>query len=80
VFNEITVKSSVKPQAIEQKISAAFQRNARLDARQITVTATDGTAHLYGHVRSLGEKWVAADTAFDAPGVVSVDNQLSVVP
>jgi len=45
VFNEITVKSSIKPQAIEQKISAAFQRNARLDARQITVTATDGTAH-----------------------------------
>jgi osmotically-inducible protein OsmY len=44
------------------------------------VTATDGTAHLYGHVHSLGGKRAAADAAFNATGVVSVDNQLTIVP
>ena len=51
VVNEITVRPLIKSHAVEQEINDAFQRNALLDARQITVTVSDGTAHLSGHVQ-----------------------------
>jgi osmotically-inducible protein OsmY len=80
VVNEITVRPLIKPHAVEQEISDAFQRNALLDAHQITVTASDGTAHLYGHVHSIAEKRAATTAALNAPGIVAVDNHLEVVP
>ena len=51
VVNEITVRPLIKSHAVEQEINDAFQRNTLLDARQITVTVSDGTAHLSGHVQ-----------------------------
>lgn len=80
VLNEVKIKSRVNPSAVEQQIKNAFVRNARFDARQITVTASDGTAHLSGHVHSLAEKRTAEAAANCAPGVISVDDHLAVVP
>jgi osmotically-inducible protein OsmY len=80
VVNDITVKPGIKPHSVAQEISNAFQRNALLDARQITVTASDGTAHLSGHVQSIAEKRAATAAALNAPGIVAVDNHLKVVP
>jgi hypothetical protein len=45
VVNQITVRSRIKPHAVEQGIGDAFQRNALVDARQITVTTEDGTPY-----------------------------------
>jgi osmotically-inducible protein OsmY len=80
VSNEIIVKPRIKPHAVEQEISDAFQRNALLDARQITVTVSDGTAHLSGHVQSIAEKHAATAAALNVPGIVAFDNHLKVVP
>jgi osmotically-inducible protein OsmY len=44
------------------------------------MTASDGTAHLYGHVHSIAEKRAATTAALNAPGIVAVDNHLEVVP
>ena len=70
----------IKPHAVEQGISDAFQRNALQDARRITVTASDGTAHLDGHVHSIAGKRAATIAALNASGVVAVANHLKVVP
>lgn len=80
VVNEIIVQPRIKPRAVKQEIGDSFRRNALLDARQITVTASDGTAHLYGHVHSIAEKRAASTAALNAPGVVAVDNDLRVTP
>jgi osmotically-inducible protein OsmY len=80
VVNDITIAPRARPEAIERRITDAFERNARLDARQITVTATNGTAHLYGSVHSIAEKRAARAAASSAPGVDHVDDQLTVYP
>jgi osmotically-inducible protein OsmY len=74
------VRPRIKPHAVEQKISDVFQRNALLDARQITVTVSDGTAHLSGYVQSIAEKHAATAAALNVPGIVAFDNHLKVVP
>jgi len=53
--NQITVKPLVKPQNIKDKIVSAFQRNALLDSRRITVETRGGCVILSGSVRSWGE-------------------------
>ena len=53
--NQITVKPTVKPQDVKGKIVSAFQRNALLDSRRITVETRGGRVILSGSVRSWGE-------------------------
>jgi osmotically-inducible protein OsmY len=80
VSNLITVKPSVKPEQIEQRIASAIRRMANLDADQITVTTTNGTVQLRGRVHSWYEKQLAEREAKSAPGVTRVDNEIAVVP
>jgi osmotically-inducible protein OsmY len=74
------LKPKVKSAQIERRIADAIKRMANLDAKQITVTATDGTVHLQGRVHSWYEKRLAEQEAASAPGVSKVDNQITVVP
>lgn len=78
VFNLITVKPRVKTPEIKDKISAAFKRNAKLDANRINVVAADGKVTLSGRVHS----WLAHDEAvriaWAAPGVAKVEDQITV--
>jgi hypothetical protein len=53
--NQITVKPTVKPQDIKDKIVSAFQRNALLDSRRIKIETRGGKVILSGIVRSWGE-------------------------
>jgi osmotically-inducible protein OsmY len=80
VSNLITVKPKVKPEQVEQRIANAIRRMADLDADQITVTTTNGTVHLHGRVHSWYEKELAEREARSAPGVMYVDNEITVVP
>jgi osmotically-inducible protein OsmY len=80
VTNEITVKSKPKAADLRKRIEDAFTRAADLDARQIQVTISDGTAHLNGHVHSLREAKIARSAVIAAPGVSRVDDRLSVIP
>ena len=76
--NFLLVKPTTSPVDIKQKIAAAFQRHANLEAELITVDIVDGKAILRGHVRSMAEKEDAAVAAWSAPGISMVDNQLEV--
>ena len=80
VFNQIEVKPTLTPYDIQRRIVEALHRHADVDARRIHVETLAGTVILSGVVRSWTEQDEAVRAAWSAPGVVAVDNRLSVVP
>jgi osmotically-inducible protein OsmY len=80
VTNNITVKPRVKSADVRDKIEAAFKRSAEIDARRISVAAEDGKVILSGNVHSWAERREAERAAWAAPGVILVDDRLTIVP
>lgn len=78
VTNLITVKPAASPTDLKKKIEDALVRSAQLDANAITVEVQGSKAILKGKVRSWAEKREAERAAWLAPGITSVDNQISV--
>ncbi|MCQ6958752.1 BON domain-containing protein [Mucilaginibacter aquariorum] len=78
VFNLITIKPKLSPFELEQKISAAFRRNATVDASKINVSTIGDKVILTGKVRSAAESDDAEDVAWEAAGVRHVENKLVV--
>jgi len=80
VTNSIGIKSKVTPTQAKGKIEDAFRRNADLDARRIAVDTYDDKVTLRGSVSSWSKRKAAESAAWAAPGVTSVDDQLTVMP
>jgi osmotically-inducible protein OsmY len=80
VTNAIVVKPHVKASDVQAKIEAAFRRSAEIDARRVSVAVHDSKITLSGNVRSWAEREEAEKAAWAAPGVVEVDDRLTVVP
>ena len=79
VSNLITVKPGATPSDLKKKIEDALVRNAQIDAERITVEVQGSKAILRGKVRSWAELQEAERVAWLAPGITSVDNQISLV-
>lgn len=77
VSNLITVKPAATPSDLKRKIEDALVRNAQVDAERITVEVQGSKAVLRGKVRSWAEREEAERVAWLAPGITSVDNQIS---
>lgn len=78
VSNLITVAVHPAPSDIKQRIERALVRNADIDAHTITVLIEGNVATLKGTVHSYAEKVAAEHTAWLAPGIVMVDNQITI--
>jgi osmotically-inducible protein OsmY len=78
VTNLITVKPRIKPSDVKEKIEQALIRSAKTDADRITVDVEGSTVTLRGTVHSFAEKEEAERAAWQAPGVISVKNQIRV--
>jgi osmotically-inducible protein OsmY len=78
--NEIRVKPPVKPLDVRDEIESAFRRNALLDSRRVTVETRGSSVILSGRVRNWAERAEAQWTAWAAPGVSEVENNIIISP
>ena len=63
---------------IKHRIEDAFRRIAQVDADRISVDTHGSDVTLRGEVRSWAERDQAQRTAWSAPGVTNVKNELTV--
>jgi osmotically-inducible protein OsmY len=78
VTNLVTITQRPAPAEIKKKIEEALTRTAQSDAQKITVEVEGSKVILKGTVRSWAEREEAARQAWAAPGVISVDNRITI--
>ncbi len=77
ITNLITIKPLISATDVEKAIRSAFERNAVLDAKRIEVVTTGSTVTLRGKLANSNERDEAERVAWAAPGVLTVDNQIT---
>jgi len=78
VYDDIALKHSASAGDVKESIRKAFKRNAGLDASDLSVSSDNGTVTINGTVSSWAEHDEAIDAAWAAPGVTSVQDQMTV--
>lgn len=78
ISNLVKVMPKLDPADVKKKISAAFERNAMIDANNILIENIGNKVMLAGKVSSYAEKREAEHVAWNAPGVASVENNIEV--
>ncbi len=78
VTNSIKIKSEMKDEVEKKEIEKALQRNWAIKSDEIFVDVNNNEVKLRGVVDSFYEKDEAERIAWNAPGVLSVDNELAV--
>jgi osmotically-inducible protein OsmY len=78
VSNEITIKSEVPPTGVQAAIEKALMRHAEIDASNVQISADGANVILSGGVRSLVEREKISSMAWNAPGVISVQDNLKI--
>jgi len=79
VTNHIAITSKIDSAQIADEIVHALHRSWFFDPTRISVKADGGRVRLTGAVRNAHERQLAAAAAWNAPGVMEVENDL-VVP
>ncbi|MBY0554727.1 BON domain-containing protein [bacterium] len=78
VTNNIKIKSKVLPSDIKIRIEEALKRSAEAESRQISVSVKDDKVILTGKVHSFAEIEDAKMAAWNAPGVMYVENHIQI--
>jgi osmotically-inducible protein OsmY len=78
VSNEITVTPIVSATDVKSKIEDALVRCGATDSKHITVETSAGNVTLRGHVRRWSEREEAEHAAWAAPGVVQVEDFITI--
>lgn len=79
VSNQITIKPQANAGDISDEIMHALHRSWFFDPKTIQVDVVGGRVKLTGTAASAYDKEVAASTAWMAPGVTNVENDLAVL-
>jgi osmotically-inducible protein OsmY len=80
VTDAITIRPAAAPDDVRAQIEDALRRQALLGAAIIQVSAQQGTVILSGKVHSWAERAAARRTAWAAPGVTDVIDNLHIDP
>ncbi len=83
VTNDLTIRPATQPYTeakAKEEIEESLVRRARTDARNIDVTVENSRAVLQGSVESWAEFDEAESAAWRVPGILEVDNRLTVLP
>ncbi|MEY3253184.1 MAG: hypothetical protein RL227_2157 [Pseudomonadota bacterium] len=78
VSNSISIKPSLTPANINNRIREALSRHAEREAKNIEVMVAGSTVTLRGRVDSWAERAAAQGAAWSAPGINLVVNELKV--
>lgn len=78
ITDNIQLKTLPIPLKLQERIQEALTRQAMREARRIEVSVEGSEVTLRGHVHSWAEKNAAEGATWSAPGVVRVNNQLTV--
>lgn len=76
VSNNISIKSSVQASDVKAKIEESLKRIAETEGKKINVAVKGDQVTLTGNVRSFSEIEDARVAAWNAPGVMRVENNL----
>lgn len=76
VNNQIKIKAQAQPSDIQKRIEQALIRSAERQGNKIKVSVDGSTVTLEGDVHSISEIGEAGFAAFNAPGVMNVENNL----
>ena len=79
ISNQTTIKPRVNTAGLSDEITHALHRSWFFNPNTVHVRADDGKVVLTGTVHSFHERQVAGRTAWAAPGVTAVENNLAVV-
>jgi osmotically-inducible protein OsmY len=79
VSNEVTIKPRVNASEISDDITDALNRSWLFtDPQTVYVSAVGGKVKLTGHVDTWADRQTTANTAWAAPGAISVENGIRV--
>ena len=79
VVDEIDLQYATPDRSdVKESIKKAFKRNAALDAKDLDISTSNGSVTLQGTVNSWAEHDEAIGAAWAAPGVTSVQDDLTV--
>lgn len=78
VVNQIRLHPRVAPTDVKRRIVEALHRQARIDADHVTVAVEGGRVKLSGQVHSLSDRAAVERAAWAAPGVLAVEDRVSV--
>jgi osmotically-inducible protein OsmY len=82
LINNIRVRPAVgpSPEQLTSQIHEALVRSAEADAQRVTVEIQGDKVILRGTVRSWAERQEAERVVSSAPGVITVENYITVAP
>lgn len=78
--NDLLIKSEAHDQVEKAAIEQALKRNWSINEHGIEVQVLGNKVTLTGHVHSVYQKDQAGRIAWNAPGVWTVENELTIVP
>jgi osmotically-inducible protein OsmY len=79
VINDITVTAKVHPGDVHAMIRDALERNAAVEAGNVTVSVAGGKVTLGGKVNAWTEREAIERAAWSAPGVTQVEDKIELV-